>query len=78
MRSTHFYKDRTKVIIKVEGMTGHDLYYKLDAFRINGEKYTQQAVVVTIHTNIEEAEVIKLAESLKAIASEPTVSDDDT
>ena len=44
--------DMTKVVIKVNGLTGGQLYKKLDKKRIDIEKYTQQAIIVTIHTNI--------------------------
>jgi arginine/lysine/ornithine decarboxylase len=61
--------DMTKVVIKVNGLTGEQLYKELDKKRIDIEKYTQQAIVVTIHTNIQEEEVRFLAKSLKEIAS---------
>ena len=61
--------DMTKVVIKVNGLTGSQLYKKLDKKRINIEKYTQQAIIVTIHTNIKENEVRFLAKCLKEIAS---------
>jgi len=61
--------DMTKVVIKVNGLTGSQLYKKLDKKRINIEKYTQQAIIVTIHTNIQEDEVRFLAKCLKEIAS---------
>lgn len=53
--------DMTKVVIKVNGLTGGQLYKKLDKKRIDIEKYTQQAIIVTIHTNIQESEVRYLA-----------------
>lgn len=53
--------DMTKVVIKVNGLTGGQLYKKLDKKRIDIEKYTQQAIIVTIHTNIQESEVRFLA-----------------
>jgi arginine/lysine/ornithine decarboxylase len=53
--------DMTKVVIKVKGLTGEQLYKELDKKRIDIEKYTQQAIVVTIHTNIQEEEVRCLA-----------------
>jgi arginine/lysine/ornithine decarboxylase len=53
--------DMTKVVIKVNGLTGEQLYKELDKKRIDIEKYTQQAIVVTIHTNIQEEEVRCLA-----------------
>jgi arginine/lysine/ornithine decarboxylase len=53
--------DMTKVVIKVNGLTGEQLYKELDKKRIDIEKYTQQAIVVTIHTNIQEEEVRFLA-----------------
>ena len=61
--------DMTKVVIKVNGLTGGQLYKKLDKKRIDIEKYTQQAIIVTIHTNIQEDEVRFLALCLKEIAS---------
>ncbi len=61
--------DMTKVVIKVNGLTGGQLYKKLDKKRIDIEKYTQQAIIVTIHTNIQEDEVRFLAKCLKEIAS---------
>ena len=62
--------DMTKVVIKVNGITGGQLYKKLDKKRIDIEKYTQQAIIVTIHTNIQEDEVRFLAKCLKEIASQ--------
>jgi arginine/lysine/ornithine decarboxylase len=59
--------DMTKIIIKVKGLTGSQLYKKLDKKRIDIEKYTQQAIIVTIHTNIDESEVRHLAKSIKEI-----------
>ncbi len=32
--------DMTKIVIKIEGLTGEQLYHKLDKKRINIEKYT--------------------------------------
>ena len=59
--------DMTKVVMKVDGLTGAQLYKRLDEKRIDIEKYTQQAIVVTIHINIEESEVRQLAKSIKEI-----------
>ena len=60
----------TKVVVKVSGLTGSQLYKKLDKKRIDIEKYTQQAIIVTIHTNIEETEVRHLAKCIREIGNQ--------
>jgi arginine/lysine/ornithine decarboxylase len=71
----HF--DMTKAVVKIKGMSGHDVYYALDKKRINIEKYTKQAFIVTIHTNINEQEVKYLLECLLAIADEAKPQQDE-
>ena len=56
--------DMTKIVIKIHGVTGSDVYHLLDEKRINIEKYTQQSIIVTIHSNINEQEIRHLAKSL--------------
>ena len=57
----------TKVVLKVHGLSGGELYKLLDKKRIDIEKYTQQAIIVTIHINIVESEVTYLAKCLNEI-----------
>jgi|LauGreDrversion4_2_1035121.scaffolds.fasta_scaffold880867_1 arginine/lysine/ornithine decarboxylase len=71
----HF--DMTKAVVQIKGMSGHDVYYALDKKRINIEKYTKQAFIVTIHTNINEQEVKYLLECLLAIADEAKPQQDE-
>lgn len=59
--------DMTKVVLKVNGLSGGELYKLLDKKRINIEKYTQQAIIVSIHINIVESEVTYLAKCLNEI-----------
>lgn len=67
----------TKAVVQIKGMSGHDVYYALDKKRINIEKYTKQAFIVTIHTNINEQEVKYLLECLLAIADEAKPQQDE-
>lgn len=53
----NFKHDPTKVIIKIKGISGHELSEILDKMRINIEKSTQKCIVVTCHINITEEDV---------------------
>jgi arginine/lysine/ornithine decarboxylase len=55
--SEDFKIDPLKTIFKVKGLTGHELSELLDKMRINIEKSTEKAVVVTVHINITEEDV---------------------
>lgn len=50
----NFKSDPTKTILKIKGLSGHDLSEILDKMRINVEKSTQKCVVITTHINITE------------------------
>lgn len=52
-----FKHDPTKVVIKIKGMSGHELSEILDKMRINIEKSTSKCIVVTCHINITEEDV---------------------
>ena len=53
----NFKADPCKTIIKIRGLTGHQLSDILDLMRINIEKSTQKCIVVTTHINISEEDV---------------------
>ena len=63
-------QDPTKSILRIDGISGSELYKYLDKHRINPEKYTKKAIVVTIHTNIIEEDVDYLIEAIKKISQE--------
>lgn len=63
-------QDFTKLVLKIPGLTGGEIYRKLEEKGIEAEKYTEQGLVITMHTNINDQECNHLAESLKAIANE--------
>ncbi|CDW72033.1 orn lys arg major domain containing protein [Stylonychia lemnae] len=63
-------QDPTKTIFKIEGIKADDLYHLLDKYRINPEKYTEKAVLITIHINISEQDVEDLIEAVKLISIE--------
>jgi arginine/lysine/ornithine decarboxylase len=52
-----FIADPCKTIIKIRGISGHDLSDLLDTMRINVEKSTSKCIVVTTHINITEEDV---------------------
>jgi arginine/lysine/ornithine decarboxylase len=55
-----FKADPTKTILKIRGLTGHELSDILDAMRINVEKSTEKCIVITCHINITEEDVDQL------------------
>jgi len=65
-----FKQDPTKCVIKIRGMTGHELSDVLDAMRINIEKSTQKCIVVTTHINITEEDIDQLISAIETIARE--------
>jgi len=75
-----FKSDPTKTIIKIRGITGHELSDLLDTMRINIEKSTQKCIVVTTHINITDEDVEQLITAIELIAREYGVStaDDET
>jgi len=75
-----FKSDPTKTIIKIRGITGHELSDLLDTMRINIEKSTQKCIVVTTHINITDEDVEQLITAIELIACEHGVSttDDET
>jgi len=70
-----FKSDPTKTIIKIRGITGHELSDLLDTMRINIEKSTQKCIVVTTHINITEEDVDQLITAIELIAREYGVND---
>jgi arginine/lysine/ornithine decarboxylase len=66
----HFKSDPTKTIIKIRGLTGHELSDILDTMRINIEKSTQKCIVVTTHINITDEDVEQLITAIELIARE--------
>lgn len=52
-----FKADPVKTVIKIKGLSGHDLSDILDSLRINIEKSTSKCIVVTTHINITEEDV---------------------
>lgn len=72
-----FKCDPTKTILKLKGMTGHELSERLDEMRIDIEKSTQKCIVITTHINITEDDVDKLISAIEEIASEHAVYSDD-
>ena len=65
-----FKSDPTKTIIKIRGLTGHELSDILDTMRINIEKSTQKCIVVTTHINITDEDVEQLISAIEVIARE--------
>jgi arginine/lysine/ornithine decarboxylase len=65
-----FKSDPTKTVLKICGLTGHELSDILDSMRINIEKSTQKCIVITTHINITEEDVDKLISALVQISSE--------
>ena len=61
-------QDPTKTIIRIEGVSGSELYKYLDNHRINPEKYTKKAILVTIHINIKDEDVEDLIEAIRLIS----------
>ena len=49
-------------------MKGIELYQILDKHRINPEKHTKKAVLITIHINITDEDVDDLIEAVKLIS----------
>lgn len=68
--------DPLKAVIKIKGLTGHELADILDTMRINIEKSTQKCIVVTTHINITEEDVDSLINALEKIAREHGIEDD--
>jgi len=66
----NFKSDPTKTIIKIRGLTGHELSDILDTMRINIEKSTQKCIVVTTHINITDEDVEQLITAIELIARE--------
>lgn len=59
-----FKSDPTKTVLKIRGLTGHELSDILDSMRINIEKSTSKCIVITTHINITEEDVDKLISAL--------------
>lgn len=72
-----FKSDPTKTIIKIRGLSGHELSDILDTMRINIEKSTSKCIVVTTHINITDEDVEQLITAIELIAREYGVNDDD-
>lgn len=53
----NFKNDPTKVVLKIKGISGHELVEILDKMRINVEKSTQKCIVITCHINITDEDV---------------------
>lgn len=70
-----FKSDPTKTIIKIRGLTGHELSDILDTMRINIEKSTQKCIVVTTHINITDEDVEQLITAIELIAREYGVNE---
>ena len=64
-------QDFTKLILRIPGLTGAQMYSCLlqEKFNIEAEKYTELGLVVTIHTNIEDREIDHLIKCLREIAT---------
>lgn len=65
-----FKADPMKTVLKIRGLSGHELADILDAMRINIEKSTQKCIVITTHVNITEEDVEQLITAITAIARE--------
>jgi arginine/lysine/ornithine decarboxylase len=65
-----------KTVIRIKGLSGHDLSDILDSMRINIEKSTQKCIVVTTHINILEEDVDQLISAIEIIAREYGVEDE--
>ena len=63
-------------MIKIRGLTGHELSDILDALRINIEKSTQKCIVVTCHINITEEDIDQLISAITSIARDHGVDDE--
>lgn len=73
----NFKADPCKTIIKIRGLTGHQLSDILDVMRINVEKSTQKCIVVTTHINILEDDVDQLISAIETIAREYGITEGD-
>lgn len=71
-----FKADPTKTVIKIRGLTGHELSDILDVMRINVEKSTEKCIVITCHINITEEDVDQLISGITQIAREHGLEDD--
>lgn len=67
---TDFKADPCKTVLKIRGLTGHEVSDILDTMRINVEKSTEKCIVITTHINITEEDVDQLIEALTLIARE--------
>jgi len=65
-----FKADPCKTVLKIRGLTGHEVSDILDTMRINVEKSTEKCIVITTHINITEEDVDQLIEALTLIARE--------
>ena len=52
-----FKADPLKTVLKIKGLSGHEVADILDIMRINVEKSTQKCIVITTHINITEEDV---------------------
>jgi arginine/lysine/ornithine decarboxylase len=73
----NFKADPCKTIIKIRGLSGHELSDILDVMRINVEKSTQKCIVITTHINILEDDVDQLISAIEAIAKEYGITEGD-
>jgi len=71
-----FKSDPCKTVLKIKGLTGHELCDILDTMRINIEKSTQKCIVITTHINISEEDVDQLIEAIHTIAREHGIDDE--
>jgi arginine decarboxylase len=62
--------DPTKTVLKVRGLSGHELSDLLDTMRINVEKSTEKCIVITTHINILDEDVDQLIAAITKIARE--------
>jgi arginine/lysine/ornithine decarboxylase len=73
----NFKADPCKTIIKIRGLSGHELSDILDVMRINIEKSTQKCIVITTHINISEDDVDQMISAIEKIAKEYGISEGD-
>ena len=71
-----FKVDPLKTVLKIKGLSGHEVADILDTMRINVEKSTQKCIVITTHINISEEDVDQLIEAITLIAREHGCEDE--
>jgi arginine/lysine/ornithine decarboxylase len=73
----NFEADPCKTIIKIPGLSGHELSDILDVMRINIEKSTPKCIVIITHINILKDDVGQLITAIVAIAKEFGITEGD-